>query len=84
MWRDEAQRRVWRGQTRGVIEGSWRAVETLLLPKAPTVEAAPAITLGELVEKYGAEAIMGANEGRIPGNEAEVAEVAGKLGAGNA
>lgn len=68
-----------------VIEGSWRAVETpAATEQAPTVEAAPAITLGELVEKYGAEAIMGANEGRIPGNEAEVAEVAAKLGASNA
>lgn len=68
-----------------VIEGSWRAVETpVATEQAPTVEAAPAITLGELVEKYGAEAIMGANGGRIPGNDAEVAEVAAKLGASNA
>ena len=72
-----------------VVEGSWRAVEAAPTPAAtaPTVEpptaATPAISLGELVEKYGAEAVMAANEGQIPGTDAEVAEVAGKLGAGN-
>jgi len=70
-----------------VIEGSWRAVEAAPMT-APTVEppaeAAPAITLSELVEQYGAEAVMQANEGQIPGTEAEVAEVASKLGATNA
>lgn len=69
-----------------VIEGSWRAVEAAPMT-APTVEppaeAAPAITLSELVEQYGAEAVMQANEGQIPGTEAEVAEVASKLAVQN-
>lgn len=59
-----------------VIEGSWQAVEET----PPPTEAAAAPSLTELVERHGAEAIMAANEGRIPGSDAELAAVAARLG----
>ena len=72
-----------------VVEGSWREVEAApTAATAPTVEAPmpqpePSVTLNDLVTRFGAEAVMQANEGRIPGTEAEVAEVAGKLAVQN-
>ena len=70
-----------------VIEGSWHATsEPKLAPSngAPVVAETPAArvqapTLDSLVQRYGAEAIMVANEGRIPGTDAELAAVAEKL-----
>jgi len=59
-----------------VIEGSWQEVQTAPTP-AP---AAPApVTLSDLVEHHGAEAVMAANDGAIPGTDEEVAAVAAKL-----
>lgn len=72
-----------------VIEGSWRAVEsapvatTATAPAAPATAAAPEQTLTMLVEQFGAEAVMAANEGRIPGTDAEVAAVARVLAVHN-
>ena len=69
-----------------VIEGTWSAVPCPpAAAAAPTVEAppapAPAVSLGDLVTQFGAEAIMQANDGRIPGTDAELLSVAAALGA---
>ncbi|MEN6301728.1 MAG: hypothetical protein ABFD96_03345 [Armatimonadia bacterium] len=74
-----------------VIEGSWSvAVErptAASTASAPSVEAVSPtltpLTLNDLVNRYGAEAIMGANEGRIPGTDDELQAVAVKLGVQN-
>lgn len=71
-----------------VIEGSWRPVaaqpEASTVPEmAPAIDAQPAITLNDLVAKYGAEAIMGANGGRIPGTDEELQAVAAALEVAN-
>ena len=74
-----------------VVEGSWRtAPEPQLAPStgAPVVAEAPAPhvqapTLNDLAQQYGAEAVIVANEGKIPGSIEELAAVAAKL-AGNA
>jgi hypothetical protein len=49
---------------------------------APVVPAPVTITLGDLVDKYGAQQVMDANGGTIPGTDAELATVAAKLGGG--
>lgn len=74
-----------------VIEGSWSV--TVERPTAASTASAPSVeavsptltplTLNDLVSRYGAEAIMGANEGRIPGTDEELQAVAVKLGATN-
>jgi len=67
-----------------VIEGSWSVVQN---PQtAPTAEAPKPAgpTLDALVTQYGAEAIMAANDGRIPGTDEELQAVAAALGASNA
>ena len=71
-----------------VIEGSWR-VATSQAPEAepaadvetvPTIAApTPTVSLNDLVARYGAEAIMAANDGRIPGTDAELQAVAAAL-----
>jgi hypothetical protein len=49
----------------------------------PAVEqAAPALTLDQLCEIFGAEAIMVANMGKVPATDEEVAQVAAKLAGG--
>ena len=76
-----------------VIEGSWRTAPELeaaasAKPAKPVVAAAtltptatPAgATLTDLVAQFGAERILETNGGRIPGSDAEIAEVAEKLG----
>lgn len=67
-----------------VIEGAWTVVQPS--QAAPTAEAPkPAgLSLDTLVTQYGAEAIMAANEGRIPGTDEELQAVAAALGASNA
>jgi len=79
-----------------VIEGSWSQVgsqqaqvtagdapKTVMTSGAGTVsQSAPAITLNDLVSKYGTAAILEANGGLIPGTSEECAAVAAKLGAG--
>lgn len=67
-----------------VIETTWQQVSE----PTPAAIAAPEpqpqlITLEELVTKYGAEAVMNANNGAIPGTDGEVAAIALKLEAGN-
>lgn len=73
-----------------VIEGECRAAPEPLPPAqgAPTVAenraaAAPVQvpSLDDLVQQYGAETIIVANEGKIPGTDAELAAVAAKLAA---
>lgn len=77
-----------------VIEGSWSAyqapqsapppaapTQSIAAPQPAPVAAAPALTLNGLVAQYGAEQILVANEGKIPGSDAELAAVAAKLGA---
>jgi hypothetical protein len=77
-----------------VIEGSWRAVASTeptparqqtppAAVSAPTV-AAPTVTLDGLLSQYGAEAIMTANGGKIPGSQEELESVAAALEAVNA
>lgn len=72
-----------------VIEGAWRtAPEPAPSNGAPVVAETPAAqvqapTLDALVQQYGAEVVMVANEGKIPGTTEELAAVAAKLEAGN-
>ena len=58
-----------------VIEVTWTPVETESAPSVPE--------LTDLLAQYGAEAIMAANDGKIPGTDAEIAGVAAKLEADN-
>jgi hypothetical protein len=64
-----------------VIEGSWQTVDAAAgisaTPTEPTSANIP--TLSDLVERYGAEAVMAANGDAIPGTDEEVAAVAAKL-----
>ena len=48
-------------------------------PPANTNAAGAALTLATLLEQYGAEAILYANRGQIPGTDVEVAAVAAQL-----
>jgi hypothetical protein len=62
-----------------VVEGDW---QTMAAPAAPAPAPRPdpvGASLDHLLESYGAEAILAANEGRIPGTLEEVAAVAAKL-----
>jgi hypothetical protein len=66
-----------------VVEGQWTVQET----PSTVVEqqiVVPAVTLQELVEKYGAEAVMVACEGKIPATNEEVFTAAEKLEQNNA
>ncbi len=69
-----------------VIEGSWRVAPSQAPEAEPAAEAAPTIeaptstvSLNDLVARYGAEAIMAANDGRIPGTDEELQVVAAAL-----
>lgn len=75
-----------------VVEGNWRAVaepaQSQSMSCPPTEPVAPeaptsAGTLDELVAKYGAEAVMQAAGGTIPGTDEDVAAVAKMLEANN-
>lgn len=60
-----------------VIEG-----EATPVPTSPVIATTPVetpLTLQMLVSKFGAEAVMTANDGRIPANDAELATIATKL-----
>lgn len=77
--------------TGNIVNGQWR--ETSAAPQAeqapweapsfeqPTTEQPkePIVTLDQLVQEFGAEAVMVAAEGRIPATDEEVASVWGKL-----
>lgn len=60
-------------QSGDVIDGSWTAA-----PPPAQIES-PAMTLDGLLAMYDAEAVLVANEGRIPATDEEVAAVAQKL-----
>ena len=67
-----------------VVEGQWAAVSQspAEAPQATPVVTLPTpsgVTLDELVERYGAEAVIVANEGKIPGTDNELAVVAERL-----
>ena len=57
-----------------VIEGTWAPAVTAEAETAPAVPE-----LSDLLAQYGPEAIMKANDGKIPGTDAEIAAVAAKL-----
>jgi hypothetical protein len=57
-----------------VIEGSWRTAPEPA--PGPAMTGTISVTLTDLVAQYGAERILEANEGVIPGTDAEIARVA--------
>lgn len=59
-----------------VIEGSWISVSAE--PESPATPPAP--DLSAIVDRFGPEAVMAANNGMIPASDAEVAAVAAVLG----
>lgn len=66
-----------------VIEGSWAEVSSVSatpVAEAPAARTPTTPTLDDLVQQYGAEAVMVAAEGRIPATAEEIAAVATKLG----
>jgi len=75
-----------------VIEAPWRDVTPPRAEPEPSDDkepeatqpepSPPVLTLVELTEKYGPEAILEANEGKIPGTQAEIDAVAARLGGG--
>ena len=72
-----------------VIEGSWNEItpgvkQPVAEPVQPVSAAPASMSLSEVVDKYGAEAVMAANGGLIPGTNDEIAAIAAKLEAGNA
>lgn len=71
-----------------VVEATWQPVveQPAPQPASQPVQIEAKISLNDLVTRYGAEAIMQANDGVIPGTDEEVAKVAAKLEgeAGNA
>ena len=66
-----------------VVDGQWSAVPTptMAVLQPVTAPQRPAITLQQLVDQFGAEAIMAANNGRIPATQDELDDVALILGA---
>jgi len=65
-----------------VIDGSWRVAPSQVpeAEAAPTIEAPTStVSLNDLVARYGAERIMEANGGRIPGTDEELQAVAAAL-----
>lgn len=62
-----------------VIDGTSVSFAAVSEPETPTMAKTPAPTLDDLVNQYGAEAILVANEGRVPATDDEVAAVAAKL-----
>lgn len=73
-----------------VVDGSWTPAPApqIATPAAPATAPSPAVvtpkprfpTLAELLALYPADAIIGANGGRIPGSEDELANVLAALG----
>ena len=57
-----------------VVEGEWATV-----PIPPPTPTAPVVTLDQLVEKHGADAVMAAAGGRIPATTEEVLAAAAAL-----
>ena len=65
-----------------IITGDWAVEEPTSSPPPSPTE--PEVTLDALLERFGAEAILEANEGKIPATEEECVAVLSKLEAGNA
>jgi hypothetical protein len=66
-----------------VVEGEWSTMAAAPAPApepAVTVEQAASITLQDLVDKHGPDAVMAAAGGKIPGTIEEVAACAAALG----
>jgi hypothetical protein len=61
-----------------VVEGTW-TVQPIAQAQPVSKAAAAVISLNDLVNVYGPEAVMAANNGAIPGTDEEVAAVAEKL-----
>jgi hypothetical protein len=59
------------------IEAQWQAAPTPA--PTPAIEAPKGIVLDDLVQRFGAEAVLVANEGRIPGTVEELEAVEKKL-----
>jgi len=59
-----------------VIDGEWRAMSPA---QAPVPDFAPTVTLDQLVEQYGADRVMEACDGKIPGSAEEVTSAAAVL-----
>ena len=64
-----------------VVDGQWSAVPTPTMTALQPAAAAPTITLQQLVDQFGAEAIMAANGGQIPSTQEQLDDVAQALGA---
>ncbi len=64
-----------------VVEAAWQPIveQPAPQPASQPAQIEAKITLNDLVTKYGAEAIMTATEGMIPGTDEQVAEVAKTL-----
>jgi len=64
-----------------VVDGQWSAVPTpTMMVQQPAVSTPSPITLQQLVDEFGAEAIMAANNGQIPTTQNEIDDMALKLG----
>ena len=64
-----------------VVDGQWTTVPTPTMTALQPAAAAPTITLQQLVDQFGAEAIMAANGGQIPSTQEQLDDVAQALGA---
>ena len=64
-----------------VVDGQWSAVPTPTMTALQPAAAAPTVTLQQLVDQFGAEAIMAANGGQIPSTQEQLDDVAQALGA---
>ena len=64
-----------------VVDGQWTTVPTPTMTAMQPTAAAPTITLQQLVDEFGAEAIMAANGGQIPSSQGQLDAVAQALGA---
>ena len=62
------------------VRGEIEAVDTTWTVSEP---APKALTLDELVEQHGADAVLAANDGKVPASNEEVQAVAEKLGVGD-
>lgn len=64
-----------------VVDGQWTTVPTSTMTAMQPTTTAPAVTLQQLVDEFGAEAIMAANGGQIPSSQEQLDAVARALGA---
>jgi len=69
--------------TGNVVDAEWSVAPTQPTAVVAEVVAAPAVTLDDLVSTYGADRVLEAAGGRIPGTLDEVAAAARVLGASN-